>query len=88
MKNTPALVMNAALTAIIGKAGIAVHIVIGAMATQSRLVIFATLWTFERTVKNEKSIYLPALQKGRRLAGSNSDTWTLFSVLRRKRRFF
>lgn len=35
----------------IGIASIAVHIVIGAMATQSRLVKFVTLWTFERTVK-------------------------------------
>lgn len=47
--------MNAALTAIVGAANIAVHIVIGAMATQSRLVMIVTLWTFERTAKkNDK----------------------------------
>lgn len=51
MKNTPALVMNAALAAIIGITSIAVHIVTGTMATQSHLVKIATLWTFERTVK-------------------------------------
>lgn len=55
MKNTPALVKNAALTAIIGIASIAVNIVTGTMATQSRLVMIATLWTFERTVnKNDR----------------------------------
>lgn len=48
MKN--ARVKNAVLTAIIGAASIAVHIVAGAMATQSRLVKFVTLWTFERKV--------------------------------------
>lgn len=49
MKN--ARVKNAALTAIIGAASIAVHIVAGTMATQSRLVMIVTLWTFERKVE-------------------------------------
>lgn len=48
MKNSLTLVMNATLTAIIGKNCIAVHVVAGTMATQSRLVKIVTLWTFER----------------------------------------
>jgi hypothetical protein len=41
MKNSLALVMNAALIAIIGIDSIAGHIVVGTMATQSRPVNFA-----------------------------------------------
>ena len=43
--------MNAVLTAIIGIDSIAGHIVAGTMATQSRLVMIVTLWTFERKVE-------------------------------------
>lgn len=61
MKN--ARVKNAALTAIIGAASIAVHIVAGTMATQSRLVMIVTLGRLKGRWNNDAK----GLRMGRRI---------------------
>lgn len=77
-ENVP--VINMTMTVIAGISGIVAHIV-GGFTETIHPVRTAPLVAFERTVKNEKSVYLPALQRIRRLERSNSRTWTLCSIL-------